>query len=728
MSKKILFLLGVSLSLAVIPNICHAFQVDGICKLQHQDSDWSGTQLYVNNQMVGDPTQNNGHYEFWVNESGTYVISLWNYPHYDVKHMAVYIDSDKTLETVELQAKEYTLEGICTLQNQPLGNYAGTFIIPLVTQPGLSFDPQWKETNRNGGYALKLVAGNYHIDFTHSGYSSDYMDIIVDGSGGLDSFELQELLSSYYVVGRCYLDDQANHSGTTVSASGEYTQITGNQGKYEFSLPAGNYTFSYTHTGYLPGQLGPVGIADSTILNDVTLNRLHGVVYGNCYLSDTTWHAETTVTILGGSGSFSGSTDGDGGFQIFDVPYDNYDATYYHDGYWDEYQYSILVFSDVTSLDDEWLYPISPSVYVVDGECYLTDTTWHAGTTVTLSGNSGTFNDVTSGGGYFLIEGVPGGSYNANFHHDGYWDDNQYVEVNTNETMYSWLSPLAVPYYDVDGYCYLQDTTDHGGTGVILWGASDYWSASTGSGGYYSMSGIPSGSYDVDFYHSGYYPEFSNISVTGNTTLSSVTLGCPGGEPLPVVLTDFCASVEPEYVLLIWNTAGEIECYGWVVQRSLNKAEGWGSIPIWEDISPVIPGSGTTIEPHDYSFTDCSTNNHETYNYRLKQIDIGGSATYSDYITVTISGMDVTEYHLYQNYPNPFNPVTTISYSLPEAVKVSLIVYDVGGRSVTEIVSGWRDEGVHEAVFDGSGLASGVYLYRLTAGEFTDTGKMVLMK
>jgi hypothetical protein len=59
---------------------------------------------------------------------------------------------------------------------------------------------------------------------------------------------------------------------------------------------------------------------------------------------------------------------------------------------------------------------------------------------------------------------------------------------------------------------------------------------------------------------------------------------------------------------------------------------------------------------------------------------------------------------------------------------VNLGVYDISGRKVAELVDGWRDAGAHEVMFDGSGLASGMYLYRLKAGEFETTGKMVLMK
>ena len=78
--------------------------------------------------------------------------------------------------------------------------------------------------------------------------------------------------------------------------------------------------------------------------------------------------------------------------------------------------------------------------------------------------------------------------------------------------------------------------------------------------------------------------------------------------------------------------------------------------------------------------------------------------------------------------PNPFNPDVAISFALPEAAKVTLTVYDISGRTVARLVDGWRDAGVHEAVFDGSNLASGVYIYNLNAGQFNATGKMIMMK
>jgi endo-1,4-beta-D-glucanase Y len=85
------------------------------------------------------------------------------------------------------------------------------------------------------------------------------------------------------------------------------------------------------------------------------------------------------------------------------------------------------------------------------------------------------------------------------------------------------------------------------------------------------------------------------------------------------------------------------------------------------------------------------------------------------------------EFELAQNYPNPSNPTSTIRYGLPHAAFVSLIVYDGLGREVATLVASRQEAGYHHVVFDGDGLASGVYYYRMRAGNFVATRKLVLV-
>lgn len=98
-------------------------------------------------------------------------------------------------------------------------------------------------------------------------------------------------------------------------------------------------------------------------------------------------------------------------------------------------------------------------------------------------------------------------------------------------------------------------------------------------------------------------------------------------------------------------------------------------------------------------------------------------------ITSTKSGGDIpSEFRLVQNYPNPFNPSTNIAFQIPVNSPVSLEIYDVTGRRITKLIDENLDAGYHEVTFDGSSLASGAYLYRMQAGDFVQTKKLILIK
>jgi len=87
-----------------------------------------------------------------------------------------------------------------------------------------------------------------------------------------------------------------------------------------------------------------------------------------------------------------------------------------------------------------------------------------------------------------------------------------------------------------------------------------------------------------------------------------------------------------------------------------------------------------------------------------------------------------TQYSLEQNYPNPFNPNTTIEYQVPTRSHVSIKVFDVLGREVATLVNGVEEPGYKSMNFNANGLESGMYFYRLHAGTFTDTKKLVLLR
>jgi hypothetical protein len=87
-----------------------------------------------------------------------------------------------------------------------------------------------------------------------------------------------------------------------------------------------------------------------------------------------------------------------------------------------------------------------------------------------------------------------------------------------------------------------------------------------------------------------------------------------------------------------------------------------------------------------------------------------------------------SSFTLSQNYPNPFNPTTEIEYSVPQTGHVSLKVYNTQGQAVATLFDGAQQSGNYVATFDGAGLASGVYFYRLQSGNVSLTKKLVLMR
>lgn len=103
----------------------------------------------------------------------------------------------------------------------------------------------------------------------------------------------------------------------------------------------------------------------------------------------------------------------------------------------------------------------------------------------------------------------------------------------------------------------------------------------------------------------------------------------------------------------------------------------------------------------------------------------------TNYTTITDikkEAEQVKSYELQQNYPNPFNPTTVIKYQIPVANKVSLKIYDVLGKEVTTLVNGFKEAGKYQVIFDCSRFASGVYVYKLEAGTFIQSKKMIFAK
>ena len=93
-----------------------------------------------------------------------------------------------------------------------------------------------------------------------------------------------------------------------------------------------------------------------------------------------------------------------------------------------------------------------------------------------------------------------------------------------------------------------------------------------------------------------------------------------------------------------------------------------------------------------------------------------------------MSNMIPFEFALNQNYPNPFNPSTTINFSLPKSEHTTLKIYNILGKEVATLVSNKLNQGNHTYQLEGKNLASGIYYYQLTAGDYREVKKMILLR
>jgi hypothetical protein len=222
----------------------------------------------------------------------------------------------------------------------------------------------------------------------------------------------------------------------------------------------------------------------------------------------------------------------------------------------------------------------------------------------------------------------------------------------------------------------------------------------------------------------------TNVSVFKDDNATLVAPGTLFGldnSPLPIQLSSFVASVASAgHAGLRWTTLSEINNYGFEVQKAADKSAAFQSIS-----GSFTAGNGTTTVKHDYSYVD---NSYATGNvYRLKQLDLDGTLHFSDAADpLAVTGVSVkalpTEYSLSQNYPNPFNPSTVIDYVIPRTTFVTLEVFDILGRAVRTLASGEQGFGPHSVRFDGTGLSSGVYFYRLRADGQVQSKKLMILR
>ncbi len=227
-----------------------------------------------------------------------------------------------------------------------------------------------------------------------------------------------------------------------------------------------------------------------------------------------------------------------------------------------------------------------------------------------------------------------------------------------------------------------------------------------------------------------------SLTLTGQTG-GEYILGSGSGNPLPVELVYFDAKAKKEKVLLKWRTATEVNSFGFEIERAVKQASAdqkkdtANKSLSWKEIG-FIAGNGNSNSPKDYAFTDIITES-ASYIYRLKLIDTDGSFSYSDELDIDVK-MAPSDYVLFQNYPNPFNPETSIKYGVPVDSRVKMEIFSLSGEKIALIINEDVSAGYYHVILNSSdlNLASGIYLYRLTAeGDgrvFSQSKKLLLIK
>ena len=195
-------------------------------------------------------------------------------------------------------------------------------------------------------------------------------------------------------------------------------------------------------------------------------------------------------------------------------------------------------------------------------------------------------------------------------------------------------------------------------------------------------------------------------------------------DPMPVELSSFSAYVNNNNVFLKWQTATEINNFGFEVERKAESMEN-GASDNWGKIG-FVEGNGNSNSPIEYFFTDKNLKGG-FYLYRLKQINNDGKFEYSSEVKVSIKEM-LSEFTLQQNFPNPFNPVTKIKFSIPKLSRVNLSVYNVIGELMKVLEDNILEAGSYQKEFDASGMASGIYICRLVSNGQVQTKIMNLLK
>ena len=408
----------------------------------------------------------------------------------------------------------------------------------------------------------------------------------------------------------------------------------------------------------------------------------------------------------------------------------------------------------------------------VNGYAFLENQTSHEDIEVffeAISGGAVSATTYTEDSGSYELDVMPG-TYDIHYSHPGF----ETVTVSdVGITVSVTLDDVTLPEIltaAINGYAFLEGQTSHAGIQVLFQAdgpgsvTDTTWTAADGS---YSID-IIQGMYDVYYYYTGYglcvledqdltfaqslpdvtlpdIPSFVYVAMP-DTTIYETGLSVE----IPIYITyvspfhnvlsyDFYLSFDPEIAVAaspVYDISGTITPAAWISTYDTSTPGVISGGAISFDSLNVMTGEGVMVKMRFYIPENAVGTTPLEFAYVLFS---EGSTIMPDHFdgALTVLGGGVNEipsntipgdFALGQNYPNPFNPTTTIEFALPHSSKAHLAVYNLLGSEVGVLANQTLDAGRYSVIFNAEGLPSGFYFYRLTADDFVQTRKCLLVE
>ncbi len=203
--------------------------------------------------------------------------------------------------------------------------------------------------------------------------------------------------------------------------------------------------------------------------------------------------------------------------------------------------------------------------------------------------------------------------------------------------------------------------------------------------------------------------------------------------PVELSLLTIEISKDESSVILKWETASEKNNFGFEIERNIHSSYG-GNEGSFVTIG-FVKGNGTTTANSFYQYKDDFSNYgyNGTLMYRLKQVDLDGTTSYSGTVAVDLNVLR-KGYYIRRNYPNPFNPSTNIGFNIPEESKIKVEIINSLGEVISELVNEVRQTGFYNETWNANNFSSGVYYVRMSAESlvsdksYYQTVKMIYLK